>query len=683
MKSYSIRFVFIIIVLVLAALACSFGKSDDQTAVATAQPVTGSTEQPLPTAPEQPKESISLDPPVRIEDQGFTFQPISGYTLDTTLFPQMLAPGADPDTGPAFMLVGGEAEPGTTAESLIASMQSEEVVVGETIKVTVGGVEGLSTTIQRLTGNLSGRVVTVMVTPNQQFAMMGIAPQAQWDAEVSALFDAVLATVTFFEPAVVVEPELPAQPPAAELTEIRQWASTAFASSEYGSDDWSAMQATGFPDVPGCGDFEQSWAASSSMGVEWIELGYQIPVNPTQVNIVITYNPIFVSKVELLDTNGSYHQVYEFEASEYPECPTTFTIDVTETGFQAIGVRITIDQTNAAGWVEIDAVELVGMGDASQQPGGGVQQPANPAAGTGATFAAPQGFLWRMGGEKAFDTYGQFPGVYGADINDITGFIYVADGINSVQVLERAYDNASVNMIGQITCPGMSVPNDVKYSEGMIYVAAWGSGQIFIITEEGECLTPFGERGTGEGQFGDFSPTRLAVAPSGMIFALDRNVDQSGNWYERIHMFYGDGTFLGTINFDDDWFTPGGMDADSSGNLYVVGFVGSYILKYDSDGNLLEKIGEDTLSGLGGAQGLALDWDGNFYVALWNTGIVKLDPQGNLLGTWGVPVEDGENPWSEGGFYMPTGIAVSYDGDGVYFTDTSSKYAYITAFRFP
>jgi sugar lactone lactonase YvrE len=688
MKTKTFRFLLMILMLALATLACGIGGSETETPEAD-QPAAAPTESPAAESPAsageaQPTEAaapgVTLGEVMRFEDQGFSFQPIPDYQLDSSFGVQMLAPNADPDQGPAFMLAGGEAFEGTTAQSLIDSLKSEEVIVGESQAITVDGREGLSADIERTTGDLAGRAVAVMVTPTQQFILFGVAPKAQWEAEIVGLFEAVLASVKLFEatPAVMEEPAPTAESGApAELAEIRQWASSAVASSEYGSSSWAAYQATGAPDTTECGDNQTAWAAASSDTVEWIELTYAVPVEPKQVNVHITYNPTYITKMELIDTNGISHQIYGFEARSYPECPTIFSIDVTEEGFQAATLRITVDQTTAPSWVEIDAVELVGMGDASQLP----ESPASaPNEEPVASFETPAGFLWRLGGEKAFDTYGQYPGLYGIDLDEEVGLIYIADAIYDIQVVDL-YAGVPV---GSIDHPDMRVPNDVKVGpEGQIYAAAWGSGKILVFSQVGEPLLQFGERGTGDGQFGDFSPTHLAVGLDGRIYALDRNTNSNGDWYDRVHIFSPQGEWQSTINFEDDWFSPGGMDVGPDGNLYIVGFIGSKILKYSPDGDLLDELGEAAFAEVfGGPQGLAIDAAGNFYVAMWTAGMVKLDPQGELLAQWGVQVTDGENPWPEGGFYQPSGIAVLGDGSQVFFTDTSSQYSYLTAFEF-
>ena len=89
-------------------------------------------------------------------------------------------------------------------------------------------------------------------------------------------------------------------PVAAQDGDLRQWASRANATSQYGDQRWSAQQATGAPDTDKCGDFPTAWASSSSNSVEALTVYYDVAVYPTQVNIYQTYNPGSITGIELL-----------------------------------------------------------------------------------------------------------------------------------------------------------------------------------------------------------------------------------------------------------------------------------------------------------------------------------------------------------------------------------------------
>jgi hypothetical protein len=148
---------------------------------------------------------------------------------------------------------------------------------------------------------------------------------------------------------------------------VRQWAMAASASSEYNNPEWGAIQAVGEPDTDSCADLTTAWASETSYGVDWLELTYAAPVIPTEINIYQSYTPDFVTRVEVLDIRGNYWEVYSAAGATLTECPYVLTIPVTSVTEYVYGVRVTIDQTNASYWNEIDAVELVGIPDSTGQ----------------------------------------------------------------------------------------------------------------------------------------------------------------------------------------------------------------------------------------------------------------------------------------------------------------------------
>jgi hypothetical protein len=143
---------------------------------------------------------------------------------------------------------------------------------------------------------------------------------------------------------------------------VRQWASSAVASSQYGDDAWSATQATGEPNTSQCGDQQTAWASAQSNGKASLTLKYLQPVIPTQINIYQSFNPGSIVRVEVIDAQTG-------KATELPNsadkpgntpCPGVFTISISQ-GLPAVnGVTIYVDQSQVGNWDEIDAVELVG-----------------------------------------------------------------------------------------------------------------------------------------------------------------------------------------------------------------------------------------------------------------------------------------------------------------------------------
>ncbi|MCA9921002.1 MAG: FxLYD domain-containing protein, partial [Anaerolineales bacterium] len=406
-RHYLSRDTLLILALVFSLLVSCKPTAEEEPPTPTNPPA--ATEAPsataVPTA--SPTPEIPLGDEYRSDDGGFAFRTIPAYEVEEfSGFVSMMGPNSDPNLGPAIAFIGGLNDESATLEQLFEDFQ-QEIVADEDVRLanehetTVGGVPGMTAD---LNGNVdgkpvNGRIVVALVTPNQPFTMFGAAPEASWN-EFAPMFDAVLASVSFFEPVAgvappILEPTLVAEAPKPETAaaEIRQWASFAFASSEYSNPDWAASQATGEPDtlIKECADLPTAWASYDSDTAEWIELTYDTPVVPTEINIIQTHSPDQVVLVELIDTNGTYHEIYTGEPENlWDECPYTLTIPV-NVKYEVAGLKISIDQSVIpTTWNEIDAVELVGMagGETAVTP----PKPETPAADGELTVTALRGY---------------------------------------------------------------------------------------------------------------------------------------------------------------------------------------------------------------------------------------------------------------------------------------------------
>lgn len=141
---------------------------------------------------------------------------------------------------------------------------------------------------------------------------------------------------------------------------VSQWAFGATASSQYGTTDWSARQATGAPDTQTDGDISTAWAPANFDGTtEWLELTYARPVVPTSVRVRETFNPGFVTRIDgFSPAIDDWVVLWEGE-DPTNESPGTFEPELTGNDFRTDRIRVTIN-TDVPGWNEIDAVELIG-----------------------------------------------------------------------------------------------------------------------------------------------------------------------------------------------------------------------------------------------------------------------------------------------------------------------------------
>ena len=155
---------------------------------------------------------------------------------------------------------------------------------------------------------------------------------------------------------------LPTEFVSSQGQQIRQWAADAEASSEYASPEWSAKQAIGAPNTDRCGDYQTAWATAGSDAIETLVLTYTLAVQVTGVNIIQSYSPSQVTKVELIDSFGRPTEIYhQLPAQIDQPCPFTLAIEVEKTEKRFNHIRVTVDQSILGlGWNQIDAVELVG-----------------------------------------------------------------------------------------------------------------------------------------------------------------------------------------------------------------------------------------------------------------------------------------------------------------------------------
>jgi hypothetical protein len=144
--------------------------------------------------------------------------------------------------------------------------------------------------------------------------------------------------------------------------EIRQYAASAEATSERDPLAQGAVQAAGPPNTPGCGDYRSAWATADPGGSGALTLLYPELVTPTAVVIYQTYNPGFVTRVDVVDVYGEAHTVYQSPPGARADCPYTQIITVEDAGYEGNRVVVYVDQaTSGGGWNEIDAVELIGV----------------------------------------------------------------------------------------------------------------------------------------------------------------------------------------------------------------------------------------------------------------------------------------------------------------------------------
>jgi hypothetical protein len=153
---------------------------------------------------------------------------------------------------------------------------------------------------------------------------------------------------------------------------LGQWAIDADVSSTYGdekatdkaSGPYTKYQLLGKPDVEHYADDSRAWAPKEAdKGIEWVMVGYDKAVNATEVRVRQNIGPGAIIKIELIDTDGKSHTVWEGpDKNKYtPDKIQYLFAKFDKTIYKTKRVKITLATNAVDGWNEIDAVQLVGQ----------------------------------------------------------------------------------------------------------------------------------------------------------------------------------------------------------------------------------------------------------------------------------------------------------------------------------
>jgi ligand-binding sensor domain-containing protein len=158
-----------------------------------------------------PSATVELGSVRPVPQGGFSFQPVTTYTVDIAQTSATLrAPDADPAHGPLFLLSGGTAEHfapnNTTSFSAAATDYASKLAAAEGFQITdqqtstVNGMDALLADIREQGTDQQPRFVGQLAllyrAPTQLVVMVGVAPPDRWSDRVAAEFAAVLHSVT-------------------------------------------------------------------------------------------------------------------------------------------------------------------------------------------------------------------------------------------------------------------------------------------------------------------------------------------------------------------------------------------------------------------------------------------------------------------------------------------------------
>lgn len=144
---------------------------------------------------------------------------------------------------------------------------------------------------------------------------------------------------------------------------ITQWADQLIDySTQWTARDWSAHQTLGPSNTFSYGSVRTSWSPVPKNGtIEYVTVGFAVPVYASGAIIRETYGNGFVSKVDALDINGVLHTVWTGTDPSQPGSPVEFTLTFPRTAFAVRGLRIYVDTAHdSSTYEETDSIRLVG-----------------------------------------------------------------------------------------------------------------------------------------------------------------------------------------------------------------------------------------------------------------------------------------------------------------------------------
>jgi len=216
--------------------------------------------------------------------------------------------------------------------------------------------------------------------------------------------------------------------------------------------------------------------------------------------------------------------------------------------------------------------------------------------------------------------------------------------------------------------------------QGRLVVPDTHNSRVIICDADGNEITRFGKKGTGDGEF--LFPTDVLVDREGFIYVSE----YGGN--DRISKFSPTLEFVDSFGTPDDgWASlsaPQGMTIDDAGTIWVADMGNHRICRFNRSGELLETIG-----GLGDGPGeLRYPYDvvwvpaeaasastcGGYLLVSEkvNQRIQVFTTEGACRGMWGRPGR------SEGELHEPTGLGLM-GGSRVLIADTGNDRLHVIA----
>ncbi|PXW85202.1 hypothetical protein C8R34_12126 [Nitrosomonas sp. Nm84] len=238
-----------------------------------------------------------------------------------------------------------------------------------------------------------------------------------------------------------------------------QWADKVLGfSAQYSTTSWSAAQTLGPPDVTTYGDVSDAWTAATKNGtLEYVAVGYAVPVYAYGATIRETWGNGFVYRVDVKDVGGIWHKVWEGADSSLPGKPVDFFVNWNITNYLVDGVKVFVNTDHNLGtWEEIDAIQLHGL-TTNTMPAVSIKAPDNVASesylSTG-VFVITRDFFPDITNPLTVTYTIKGDAINGVDYNSaapLTGEVTIPAGKKTVGVLIKPVDDKIAENVEKVT----------------------------------------------------------------------------------------------------------------------------------------------------------------------------------------------------------------------------------------
>jgi hypothetical protein len=137
------------------------------------------------------------------------------------------------------------------------------------------------------------------------------------------------------------------------------------AKTQYGKTQYSAMQATGAPNIKVAGNSPDAWCpATRTGGKDWLEATFANPIHATGVRVRQNDAAGAITRIEAIEVDGTAHVWWE--GTDPYQVPAVreiawFAVRVPRTDYLVAKVKIDLNLDSGPGYKQIDAVQLVAV----------------------------------------------------------------------------------------------------------------------------------------------------------------------------------------------------------------------------------------------------------------------------------------------------------------------------------